>query len=188
MELAITGRNLDLTPPLRTYVERKIGKLYRYLDNVNQGTVELSMAPTKSTDTRYTAQATLFVAGKILRGEARSTTSLAAVDEVAEIMQRQIVRYKEKLSGRAKAARRRESAAAAVLEAVEQRSAAEEEATPIVKTKRFAIKPMDPDEAIDQMELLGHDFFVFLNPTAGRVNVVYRRKDRGYGLIDPEFG
>lgn len=180
MQLVVKGKNVEVSETLRDYAQKKLGKLDRYLDNVTSATLELTREQTKSAEDRHVAQVTLVVNGTILRGEVKADQVHAAIDSVADVMHRQITRYKERLYERGRAA---------------QKPAGKAEATAgdgawterrIVKTKQFAIKPMTVDEAVDQMELLGHDFFVFLNAETSKVNVVYRRKGGNYGLIEPE--
>ncbi len=177
MQLIITGKNMDVPDRLEAYVRRKIGKLERYLSDPAEAQVELSEENTRSAQQRHVVQVTIFKNGTIVRGEERAADMSAAVDAVVEKLERQIKRYKEKNVAKKRRAQ--------VLEI-------ESEATPptteprIVRVKRFPLPPMNEYEAIDQMELLGHSFFVFNNQTNGKLNVVYRRDDGNYGLLEPE--
>jgi len=181
MELQITGQNIDILPSLRRYIERKLGKLSRHLPNIMESKVEVLEEKTKSPEQRFVVQVTVNSSGTLLRGEERGQDLFTAIDKVAEVMERQIEHYKGKLYDKGRGI----SLA---------RSEFSEEAEPappakkVVKVKRFAIKPMPIDEALEQMELLGHDFFLFLNAETEEVNLLYRRKDGNYGLIEPELG
>lgn len=181
MRMVIKGKNMDVPEPLRSYAQKKLGKLYRYLDDITTATVELSREQTRSAEHRHVAQVTLVANGTILRGEVKAEEIHSAIDSVADVMHRQIIRYKEKLYRRGRGT---EPKPAATAESSEADSPLPE--ARIVKTKQFTIKPMTVDEATEQMELLGHDFFVFYNAETEKVNVVYRRKDGNYGLIEPE--
>lgn len=178
MELQITGKNIQLAPEVRRYIERKLGKLNRHLPNITKSEVEISEEKTKSRQQHFVVQMTIDSKGTLLRGEERGGDLFTAIDRVAEIMDRQIEHYKGKLYDKGRGSSL-------------VRSELSEEAPPspkVVKVKRFAVKPMSVDEAIEQMELLGHDFFLFFNATSEQLNVVYRRKDGNYGLIEPELG
>ncbi len=179
MQLIITGKNMEVSEPLKQYVQRKIGKLDRFLPQIGDVHVEVSTETTKSSQDRHVVQVTVNSNGTILRAEERSADILAAVDAVRDKLQRQIERYKER------PARKRQRARAMV---PEPEVPAEEEPGPrIVRTKQFSVTPMGEEEAIEQMELLGHDFFVFYNPASASMNVLYRRKDGNYGLLQPEL-
>jgi len=181
MELQITGQNIDLSPAVRRYIERKLSKLNRHLPNILTSRVEIIEEKTKSPEQHYVVQMLLDSSGTLLRGEERGRDLFIAIDKVTEIMDRQIEHYKGKLyeKGRGNSLARSEP------------SEAEEIPQPprkVVRVKRFAVKPMSPAEAVDQMELLGHDFFLFLNADTEELNLLYRRKDGNYGLIEPEIG
>ncbi len=179
MHLIIKGKNMELSESLKDYVERKIGKLDRYLPSIDETRVELSTQKAKSSQDRQVVQVTMRSNNTILRAEERNADMFAAIDAVRDKLQRQIKRFKEKpVRVRARA----QAAAAA------QAAALEEETSPhIVRTKRFAVTAMTEEEAIEQMELLGHDFFIFFNPGADSINVLYRRRDGNYGLLQPEL-
>jgi putative sigma-54 modulation protein len=185
VEFTIKGKNIDITEPVRAYVNRKIVKLARYMDSLAiDGVVELGHESTRNIDQRYVAQVTIGANHSILRGEARSSTLRSAVDEVVEVMLRQAARYKGKFYRRGKTQAGRFTPSESLGTEYEPQDF--EEPPAIVKTKHFAVKPMPPEEAAEQMEMLGHDFYVFLNDRSSRVNVVYRRRDGNYGLIEPE--
>jgi putative sigma-54 modulation protein len=181
MQLIIKSKNLEVTDRLRTYVERKVGKLDRYLPTIDEARVELSTETTRSAQDRQVCQITLRSNGTILRAEDRSPDMFASIDAVLNKIHRQIARYKGKRQNRWRAASAPEPMP------FEEEELEEEEGT-IVRVKRFRTAPMSQGEAIEQMELLGHDFFVFYNAETAALNVVYRRRDGNYGLLEPEIG
>ena len=176
MNVIVSGKNLEVSEGLKEYVEKKIGKLDRYLPSLTEARVEFAMEKTKSVNHREVVQVTLRTNGTILRGEERASDFGTAVDIVVEKLEKQIERYKGKhYRGRAQAER-----------ATPAEAETEEAETPrIVRMKRFRTRPMTEEEAIEQMELLGHNFFVFTNREHGKINVLYRRNDGNYGLIEP---
>ncbi len=176
MELQITGKNIELTSEVRRHIGRKLGKLSRYLPNIIKSSVEIFEEKTKSPQQRFVVQVTIDSSGTLLRGEERGEDLFTAIDKVAVVMSRQIEHHKGKLydKGRGSSLARSEFNEPA------------EPSRKVVKVKRFAIKPMSVSEALDQMELLGHDFFLFFNADAEELNLLYRRKDGNYGLIEPE--
>lgn len=174
MDIQLFARNLELTPRLKEYVEKKVAKLDRYLD-VEEARVDLSVENARANSHRQVAQLTVRVRGAILRSEERASDMFSAIDAALDKMRRQISRYKTRRQDRWQ-----RSAEEISLE--EETTAGE-----IVRVKRFEVIPMTPEEAIEQMELLGHQFFVFFNPDEGGVNVIYRRRDGNYGLIVPEL-
>jgi putative sigma-54 modulation protein len=178
MLVVVKGKNLELTDALRNYTEQKIGKLDRYLDNITEASVELSFEQTRSVDKRFVAQVTMDANGTILRAEEKSGDLYSAIDMVIDVMQNQVVRFKGKLIGSNRTSAAKVAPIAPPIEG---------ELRPvIVRTKRFAIKPMEVEEAVEQMELLSHDFFMFHNAATDEINVVYKRKDGNYGLIEPK--
>ncbi len=185
MNLIIQTHNVELTDWLRQYVEKKIGKLERYLPDIDEVRVELREERTRSASDRAVAQVTLRSRRTILRAEERTGDMFASIDAVSDKLERRIRRFK------GKRARNHKRAIAEVAELEESMTPVAEmvaEEVPeqaIVRRKRFEVYPMDPTEAIEQMELLGHDFFVFLNAETGQINVLYRRRNGDYGLIEP---
>jgi putative sigma-54 modulation protein len=169
-------------------VEKKVGKLDRYLPDIDETRVEITEEKTKSAKDSKVVQITLRTNGTILRAEERAEAIYACIDSVVDKIHRQIVRYKGKRIDRwqGQTNKRQDAAMMPELEPDIFDSLAEEEERKIVRTKRFTVLPMNEEEAVEQMELLGHDFFVFYNADLGRVNVLYRRADNNYGLIDPE--
>jgi putative sigma-54 modulation protein len=182
MELSIKGRNVEVTDRLQEYVEKKMGKLDRYLPSISEVWVELAVEGTKAAQDRQVCQVTVRSNGTILRAEERSEDMFMSIDTVLDKMYRQIARYKGKRKNRWRGAN--VPVEPLPLEFEEE---AEEELSDIVRYKRFAMAPMAADEAVEQMELLGHDFFVFFNADEGQINVLYRRKDGDYGVIQPEL-
>ena len=175
MRYTITGRNIDVTPGLRAAIEEKIGKLDRYFNPDTEVIVTLSVQKE-----RQKIEVTIPVKGSIIRAEKSSSDMYVSVDLVEEIIERQMKKYKNKLIDK------KQSAQAFSSLFINEEFDTDDEVK-IVKTKKFAIKPMDPEEACVQMELLGHSFYVFLNAETEEVNVVYKRKGSTYGLIEPEF-
>jgi len=181
MELQITSKNIDLSPAVRRYIEHKLGKLSRHLPNIVGFKVEIFEEKTKFPQQRFVVQATVDSSGTLFRSEERGEDLFTAIDKVAATMNRQIEHYKGKLydKGRGSSLARGEFTEEAV---------AAQPLRKVVKVKRFAVKPMSVAEAIDQLELLGHDFFLFFNADTRELNLLYRRKDGNYGLIEPELG
>jgi putative sigma-54 modulation protein len=169
-------------------VEKKVDKLERYLPGIQEARLELSVQKTRSSQDRHVAQLTVRSNGLILRAEERTDDMFASIDAVIDKMHRQIARYKGKRVDRWQGQGTiRGETEMPPLEAEVIEELADEQTRHIVRVKRFAISPMDEEEAIEQMELLGHDFFVFYNPNSGHLSVLYRRRDGNYGLLEPEW-
>ena len=177
MELSIFTRKLEMTPRLRDYAESKVEKLDRYLPTIDEARIDLAVEDTRSDEDRQVAQLTVWTGGTILRAEERTGDMFASIDAVLDKMYRQIARYKGKRQDRW----RSPGEELPIEEPIEEESEGE-----IVRIKRFEVRPMTPREAIEQMELLGHHFFVFLNAEEGAINAVYKRRDGNYGLLQPE--
>ena len=175
MRFTITGRNIEVTQGLREAVEDKLGKLDRFFAPATEAVVRLSVQK----DIQK-IEVTIPVKGHIIRAEESSSDMYVSIDLVEEILERQLKKYKNKLIDK-------KQSAPSFSEAFLQEDASAEEEIQIVKSKKFAVKPMDPEEACVQMELLGHNFYVFLNADTEEVNVVYKRKGGTYGLIEPEL-
>ncbi|HHX51494.1 MAG TPA: ribosome-associated translation inhibitor RaiA [Clostridia bacterium] len=174
MRITVKGKNIQVTNALRQQAEKKLGKLDKYLGKDTAAVVTFSVERD-----RHVVEVTIHLNGYILRGEEATDDMYASIDLVIEKLEKQIDKYKTKLAKKL----RNQSLRDLVAEGV---PAAEEEPR-VLRTKRFAIKPMDVEEAIMQMNMLGHSFFVFSNAETEEVNVVYRRKDGNYGLIEPEL-
>ncbi len=182
MQPIITGKNIEVSDWMRQYVEKKMGKLDKYLTSISEVRVELSVHKTRSARDSQVAQVTVRSNGTILRAEEKSDDILASIDVVLDKMYRQIARFKGKRERRGRGAGSPEPLAEVEVESVE-----EEPVGKVVRVKRFLVQPMTPDEAIEQMELLGHDFFLFFNRESDSMNVLYRRNDGDYGLLQPEM-
>jgi len=170
MQLQISGKNMELSAETRRYIERKLGRLNRYLPDITESKVEVSREKTKAPEQHFVVQVTIESNGTLLRSEERGADLPTAIERAAAVMNRRIEHFKGKLYDRRKGP------------AIPQASGK------VVKTKHFSLKPMAVDEALDQMEILGHDFFLFFNADTETVNLLYRRKDNNYGLIEPELG
>ena len=174
MKFIISGRNIDVTEGLRAAVEDKIGKLEKYFTTDTE--VHVTMSVEKD---RQKIEVTIPVKGNIIRSEQVSNDMYVSIDLVEEIIERQLKKYKTKLVDK------KQSAGFFSQDFIEK-DYMDEEDVKIVRTKKFDIKPMYPEDACIQMELLGHNFFVFCNAETDEVNVVYKRKGNTYGLIEPE--
>ncbi len=185
MDWNIKSRNMKLHDSQRAYIQDKLGKLERYLDGINDYKVECRLDTLRGMGETFTVQATLMADhGIILRAEERDKEFNAAVDKVQDNLQRQIRRFKDKHYRRGRLRRSAgEIIAAPVPDALEDAEPSEERA--ILRSKEITLRPMFSDEAIEQMELLGHTFFVYRDAETERVQVVYRRNDGNYGLIMP---
>jgi putative sigma-54 modulation protein len=181
MELQITGKNIEISPEVRQYIERKLDKLGRHLHKIMESKVEISEQKTKSPQQHFVVQVTIDSNGTLFRSQERGENLVSAIDRVVEIMDRQIKRYKGKLYKKGRGSSLAKGGLSE--EIVEEKTMGR-----IVKIKQFVVKPMSVDEAIEQMELLGHDFFLFFDADDERLNLLYRRKDGDYGLIKPELG
>lgn len=174
MKFVIVGKNIDVTPGLKSAVEDKIGKLEKYFNPDTEVKVTLSVEK----DSQI-IEVTIPVKGRIIRSEQSSSDMYVSIDLVEEIIERQLKKYKTKLVDK------QERNSSFKQEFIEKEYD-EDEDIKIIRSKKFDIKPMYPEDACIQMELLGHDFFVFCNAETDQVNVVYKRKGNTYGLIEPE--
>jgi putative sigma-54 modulation protein len=175
MRYIISGKNLNVTEGLKSAVYEKIGKLERYFTPDTEIHVTLSVEKE-----RQKIEITIPVKGNIIRAEQVSNDMYVSIDLVEEIIERQLKKYKSKLI-------EQKQASVNFNQAFVDDMDANDESIDIIRTKRFAMKPMDAEEACVQMELLGHNFYVFRNAETDEVNVVYKRKGNTYGLIEPEF-
>ena len=176
MDLIVTGRNIEVSEALLKYAERKIGRLINHLQTITEAKLELARARSKTEGPRHVVQVTIDISGTLLRVEKSAADFYAAIDAAADVLDRQIQRYKGRFY-------RKRKGAATAEEQVEEEPLGE-----VVKIKRFPVKPMSTEEAIEQMELLGHNFFLFFDEVSQKFCVVYRRNDGDYGLIEPELG
>ncbi len=177
MTFIIIGKNIDVTPGLKEAVENKLGKLERYFTPDTEIHVTLSVQRE-----HQKIEVTIPVKGDIIRSEQVSNDMYVSIDLVEEVIERQLRKYKNKLI-----ARHQEGGNFKHEFYENNDTLPDDDEIKIVRTKRFGIKPMYPEDACVQMELLGHDFFVFCNAETDEVNVVYRRKNGSFGLIEPEF-
>ena len=192
MDVVISGRNLAVTDDLQKHVEKKVDRLERYMANIGEVRVDLAEVKASNAEERQVAQLTIRSArGTILRAEERSADIMVAVDAAVDKLYRQIERYKGK--GKWRRRNKRQLVRQQQREALELGAELEiEEAVPefdgVVRRKRFVVTPMDEDEAIEQLKMLDHDFLLYYSAHTATINVVYRRKDGGYGILEPELG
>ncbi len=170
MNIIVNGRHLEITPALKNYAEEKISKFEKYITNITEAVITLSVEKY-----RHKAEVLLKVNGYLIQAEGVTGEIYSSVDEVVEKLEKQVKKYKEKLHTYRKPDKR-------LMETIASRIP---EKGRIIKYKRFDMKPMNPEEAVDQMELLDKDFYVFINEKTSSINLVYRRKDGNYGLIEP---
>lgn len=176
MKFIISGRNIEVTPGLKAAVEQKLGKLERYFTPGTEIIVTLSVEKD-----RQKIEVTIPVKGNIIRSEQTSTDMYVSIDLVEEVIERQLRKYKTKLIAKHQGGHDFRQ------EFIEEETTPDSDEIQIVRTKRFGMKPMFPEDACIQMELLGHNFYVFTNAETDEVNVVYKRKNGSYGLIEPEY-
>jgi len=176
MRLQVHGRNVEVTDTLREYAEQKLGKLERQLHDLTRVELELAVERNPSISANQVAEATIWTKGPTLRAREASPDMRASIDQLLVKLERQVTRYREK--------RHRRNGRASE-PAPEPVVVHDEKAPQIVKTKQFALSPMTAEEAVEALELVGHDFFVFRGTDSNEVNVVYRRRDGSYGLIEP---
>ncbi|MCE7793157.1 ribosome-associated translation inhibitor RaiA [Salipaludibacillus sp. CUR1] len=184
MNFNIRGENLEITPSLKDYVEKKVGKLEKYFDTTPSSDVHVKMSILNN---EQKVEITIPMPKLLLRAEEKHTDMYAAIDLVIEKLERQIRKHKTKVNRKFRGDDSLKYMFKNELEPLaEEDIPAEDDDIDIVRTKRFDLKPMDAEEAVLQMDMLGHNFFVFSNSVSGFTNVVYKRKDGRYGLIEPE--
>lgn len=177
LKVIVTGKNIAVTQALRDRAEKRAEKVLRFLPGTHPVTVEVVLSVQREDQT---AEVTVRIGGLVIRAESRTSDMYASIDASMDRVEKQIRRNKSRLQRRLQQSPK--------LAEISANDAEEGEELPrLVRTKRFAVKPMDVEEAIMQMELLGHDFFVFRNAETDDVNVLYRRRDGNYGLIDPDY-
>ena len=196
MELQVFARNMKLSDRSEDYIQKKVARLERHLTERADAKLELSRTASRSETDRFVAQMTISASGTTLRGQESGLTLFAAVDAVADVMDKQIRRYKGRAYRTSQARRSARSQAmredvGALLEEIaaadeEERDEQFEDVGKVVRVKRFSMKPMSMEDAIMEMELLDHDFFLFHNAESNRHSVVYRRSDGDYGVIEPD--
>jgi len=193
MELTFRSRHVTVTDSLREYTSRKLSRLGRYLPLVDEAVVELKQEGGENAQ-RYVVQLTVNCNGTYLRAEERGSRLLPAIDAAADVLSHQARRYKEKVYHSDKHVKARGAALVGKVAEPEEVEEVEEEEDQeieivlgrVVRVKRFAVKPMSEEEAIEQMELLHHDFFLFFDADADTYALLYRRRDGDYGMIIPE--
>ena len=178
MRLQVKGRNLEVSEQIRQYAEDKLGKLEKLVKDPTRVELELTVEKNPSISDNHVAEATVWTKGPVLRARESSADMKASIDQLVSKLERQVKRYREKR----RVAPRRHAPEPTETTSLE----IEENAVAITKTKQFTVNPMTPDEAVLQLELVGHDFFVFRNANSNGINVVYRRRDGRYGLIEPQ--
>ena len=178
MQLRVKGRGVAVSESIRAYAEKRLGKLERQLRDPRIE-LELGVENNPSIKAHHVAEATVWTRGPTIRAREKAPDMRAAIDQLVDKLERQITRYRDKRKRHGSRSRQ----AAVPIEGVPMPEAEDRQ---IVKTKQFAVKPMTPEEAVLQLELVGHDFFVFRDADSNEVNVVYRRRDGNYGLIEPE--
>ncbi len=172
MTVTIRGRNIEISSALKDYVEKRLSKLEKFVDDIDEAQVTLTVDANQ-----HRVEVTIPLnGGYILRGEESTDDMYTSVDLVVEKLIRQIEKYKGRFSKKGRGPAKGYNA-----------YYGESDRPKVVRNKKFAVKPMDLDEAIMQMNMLGHNFFVFYNMDSRQINVVYCRKDGNYGLIEPEF-
>ncbi|HWJ03319.1 MAG TPA: ribosome-associated translation inhibitor RaiA [Verrucomicrobiae bacterium] len=170
MNINVRGKHIEVTDALREYVEKRVGKLEKYFDSLED--IQVTLLVEKD---RHRVEVTAPISGMILRGEEETTDMYSSIDLVVEKLEKQINKYKTRLAKKI-----RETGVKDI--AVDYNEFEHK----LIRNKKFAIKPMDMEEAIMQMNLVGHSFYVFANAETEEINVVYRRKDGNYGLIEPD--
>lgn len=175
MLVTVTGKNVEVTDALRDYSEKKVAKVGKFFEKSPVG-AQVTLSTERG---KHIVDITVQMNGLLLRGEEKTTDMYTSIDGAVDKIERQVHKFKSRIN------RKLHNDNKVIVSAP---TSAEEQPAPIIKrNKRFAIKPMSAEEAVMQMDLLGHDFFVFSNSETDEINVVYRRKDGNYGLIEPEF-
>ena len=175
MNYIISGKNIDVTEGLKTAIYDKLGRLEKFFTDDTDAQVTLSVEKE-----RQKIEVTIPMKGHIIRAEQASDDMYVSIDLVVEVIERQVTRYKKKIVDK-------EQNADYIKDDFFSDEDTDDEEVKIIRSKRFAVKPMYPEDACVQMELLGHNFYVFRNAETEEVNVVYKRKGNTYGLIEPEF-
>jgi len=177
MRLHVKGKNVEVSDAIHEYAEKKLGKLSPQLAEPTHVELELAVERNPSIADTHVAEATIWTKGPVLRAREASSDMKASIDLLVDKLERQVKRYSEKRRHEHERHHGRANGAVPV--------SIPEEGAMIVKTKQFNMKPMTDEEALLQLELIGHDFFVFVNADSDEVNVIYKRRDGNYGLIEP---
>ena len=179
MRLQVKGKNVEVSEAIRDYAEEKLGRLERHLADPAQVELELAVEKNPSIADNQVAEVTVWTKGPVLRAKEASADMRASIDLLVDKLERQVTRYREKRRGP------RHRGNGQMPEPSVPFSLDDENGPLIVKTKQFALRPMSAEEAVLELELVGHDFFLFRHVETAGINVVYRRRDGGYGLIEP---
>ena len=179
MKIIFKGKHIEVTDAMRNYIEKRLSKIERHFDHILEVIVTLSVEKS-----RQIIEVTLQTNRALIRAEEETDDMYTSIDKVADKLERQIKKYKEKYFQKPHPGTEKTGLANKEIDAEDSEP---DKIAKIVKTKRFAIKPMSVEEAAMQMDLLGHNFFVFANDNTNKVNVLYKRKDGNFGLIEPEF-
>jgi putative sigma-54 modulation protein len=180
MRLHVKGKNVEVTDAIHDYAERKLGKLEPQLADLTRVELELAVERNPSIADNHVAEATIWTKGPVLRAREASGDMKASIDLLVDKLERQVKRYRQKRRHEHERHHGRANGADPAASPIPP-----QEGVMIVKTKQFVLHAMSPEEAVEQLELIGHDFFVFRNDESGEINVVYRRRDGDYGVIEP---
>jgi putative sigma-54 modulation protein len=190
MQVTVTGRNIELTPALKDYLTDKLQRSQKHFDHDLSAMALLSVAKNPSVARSQTAEVTIKLNGSIIRGEESTENMYASIDLVADKIERQLRKYKTRYYQKGNKSKGRNGHSAPEMGGHIDHGPgdeSEDHSSPkIVRSKKFMLKPMSAEEACKQMDLLGHDFFMFINDDTNQVNTVYHRRDSNYGLIEPE--
>lgn len=196
MQVRVTGRNIELTTALKHYVIDKLQRAQKHFDHELTATALLSVAKNPSIAKSQTAEVTVQVNGQVIRGEESTENMYASIEKVADKIERQLRKYKTRYYHKGNKVKDKGRKMPAEVDVSAEPDSDEEVVKSLeldvvrprlVRSKRFALKPMSPEEACKHMDLLGHDFFMFVNSTTNTVSTVYHRRDGNYGLIEPEY-
>lgn len=187
MKVAIHGHGVEVTGTLRSHAEKKLSKILKYFTNIQKIDIELEFRPIHETSQSHVAQITVAAKGTLLRAEERSADMYSSIDMAFHRLEQQIKKYKEKRISTHRRERKKEKEALIKQNEMNRaHPAAAFDGSPRIRVKHFPVKPVSPEEAVQRMEMVGHDFYVFRNSDTDQVNVVYRRRNGQFGLIEPE--
>jgi len=182
MRMIISGRHLDITEAIRDYSEKKVGRLKKYFDNIMEIDVTLSVEHLKE-GPEHIADVLIFANGTKIKAVSRDKNLYAAIDEVVDVLENQVTKYKEKLRDN----RHKHNKAFVIKNSKDLKSDHDKDIRKVISTKLTSTKPMDVEEAILQMEALEAEFYPFMNHETEQMNLVYKRKDGDYGHVEPDW-
>jgi putative sigma-54 modulation protein len=186
MKIIVQGHGIEVTEPLREYAEKKIKKIEEFFGNIQKAELTLDYRKIENKSKSNVTEITVWASGKILRATSGESDMYASIDTAVDKIERQIEKYKDKLKHEKR--RYSEKMKEFTREELPERLTPKEPLSlSIVKVKRFALTPLNPEDASQEMELLGHDFYMFLNAKTNEINTIYRRRSGNYGLIEPEL-